>query len=56
LVPAEFQEGVLARARELAPESQEEAAYRAMAADTERESAALDWSNALIGDVSRAAG
>jgi predicted CopG family antitoxin len=26
-------------------------AYRAMAADTERERKALEWSNALIGDV-----
>lgn len=25
--------------------------YRAMAADTEREKEALEWSNALIGDV-----
>ena len=56
LVPVEFQEVVLQRARELAPESDEEAAYRAMAADTEREAAALDWSNALIGDINRAAG
>ncbi|WP_295608618.1 hypothetical protein [uncultured Lamprocystis sp.] len=56
LVPAEFQEVVLQRARDLAPESEEEAGYRAMAADTEREAEALDWSNALIGDTNRAAG
>ncbi|WP_210206142.1 hypothetical protein [Phyllobacterium leguminum] len=29
--------------------------YRAMAADEEREAEALEWSNALIGDVSDAA-
>jgi hypothetical protein len=29
--------------------------YQAMAADTERESEALEWSNALIGDVFDAA-
>jgi len=44
------------RVRQLVPESEEDAAYRAMAADTEREAAALDWSNALIGDLNRAAG
>jgi hypothetical protein len=30
-------------------------AYQAMAADTEREQEALEWSNALIGDVADAA-
>jgi Putative addiction module component len=30
-------------------------AYQAMAADTEREREALEWSNALIGDVANAA-
>jgi hypothetical protein len=30
-------------------------AYQAMAADTEREREALEWSNALIGDVADAA-
>ncbi|HEY3327425.1 MAG TPA: hypothetical protein VGK14_09660 [Novimethylophilus sp.] len=30
------------------------AAYQAMAADTEREHEALEWSNALIGDVNDA--
>lgn len=29
-------------------------AYQAMAADTERESQALEWSNGLIGDVAEA--
>jgi len=51
-VPPELEEAVLERARQLAPESEQAAAYRAMAADTERETAALDWSNALIGDGS----
>jgi hypothetical protein len=32
-----------------------QSAYQAMAADTERESQALEWSNALIGDVIDAA-
>jgi predicted CopG family antitoxin len=31
-----------------------EQAYRAMAADTEREAEALEWSEALIGDVDHA--
>ena len=56
IVPAAFQDVVVERVRQLVPESEEEAAYRAMAADTEREAAALDWSNALIGDMNRAAG
>lgn len=50
LVPEEFADVVLERARRLAPDSDLESAYRAMAADTEREADALDWSNALIGD------
>ena len=32
-----------------------EAAYRAMAADEERESAALEWAEATIGDITDAA-
>ena len=56
ILPAAFQDVVVERVQQLVSESEEEAAYRAMAADTEREAAALDWSNALIGDTNRAAG
>jgi hypothetical protein len=31
-----------------------ESAYRAMAANSEREAAALEWSEALIGDIANA--
>jgi hypothetical protein len=55
LVPPGFEELVLERARELAPESDLDAGYRDMAADTEREREAADWSDALIGDASGAA-
>lgn len=55
-VPEEFADAVLARARELAPETPLEAGYREMAADTEREQEAMEWVNALMGDVANAAG
>jgi hypothetical protein len=54
LVPPEFEDLVLERARALAPESDLDAGYRDMAADAEREREALEWSNALIGDASHA--
>lgn len=56
LVPEEFADAVLARARELAPETPLEAGYREMAADVEREREAKEWVNALMGDVANAAG
>ena len=55
-VPPEFADAVLTRARELAPETPLEAGYREMAADAEREQEAMEWVNALIGDVALAAG
>jgi hypothetical protein len=55
-VPPEFAEVVLARARELAPESPLDAAYREMAEDTERERDAMEWIDALTGDVANASG
>ena len=51
LVPAAFQDVVLQRARELAPESDLDAAYREMAADAEREEDARAWSEGLVGDA-----
>jgi hypothetical protein len=54
LVPKEFEDAVLARARELAPETTLDAGYRDMATDAERERDATEWSNALIGDVAGA--
>lgn len=56
LVPEEFAGAVLARARELAPETPLEAGYREMAADAEREREAMEWVNALMGDTANAAG
>jgi len=54
LMPDEFSDLVLQRARELAPETELDAAYREMAADSEREQEATEWSQALIGDVANA--
>lgn len=51
LVPDSFTEVVLQRSRELAPETELDAAYRAMAEDTEREQGATEWSETLIGDA-----
>jgi hypothetical protein len=50
LVPGEFADAILHRARELAPESELDAAYRVMAADSQREDEANEWAEALIGD------
>lgn len=44
-------EVVLQRARELAPESELDAGYRAMATDSAREQEATEWGEALIGDA-----
>jgi hypothetical protein len=47
----------LAQVRQLLPHLMQDnlpSAYQAMAADTEREREALEWSNALIGDVADA--
>lgn len=54
LVPQPFQDVVLERARELAPDRDLDAAYREMGADTKREQDARAWSEALIGDASHA--
>jgi len=53
-VPDDFADLVLQRARELAPETELDVAYREMAADSEREQEATEWSEALIGDVANA--
>jgi Putative addiction module component len=48
----------LAQVRQLLPHLMQNdlsSAYQLMAADTERECEALEWSNALIGDVANAA-
>ena len=50
-VPEDFAEAVLQRARELAPETELDAAYREMANNVEREREAAEWSEALIGDA-----
>ena len=55
LVPEEFQDAVLARAQELAPETTLEAGYRDMASDAEREREAAEWANALMSDVNHEA-
>lgn len=54
LVPDEFEDVVLERARELGPETALEAGYREMGADSEREEEACEWSEALIGDSTHA--
>jgi hypothetical protein len=54
LVPKEFEDVVLRRARELAPETELDAAYREMSEDTEREREANEWSESLIGDAANA--
>jgi hypothetical protein len=54
LVPDPFGEIVIQRARELAPESELDVAYREMASDAEREQEATEWSEALIGDAASA--
>lgn len=56
LVPEGFTDVVLQRARELAPESDLDAAYREMASDVVREQQATEWSEALIGDAANAPG
>ncbi len=53
-IPDDFADVILRHARELAPETEPDAAYREMASDTEREQAATEWSQALIGDVANA--
>jgi Putative addiction module component len=48
----------LAQMKQLLPQMMQDdlpSAYQAMAADTERERKALEWSNTLIGDVTNAA-
>jgi hypothetical protein len=48
----------LAQVRQLLPHMMQDdlpSAHQAMAADTERECEALEWSNALIGDIADAA-
>lgn len=54
LVPPEFQEAILARVNELTPESPLAAGYREMAADSEREQEAEEWSELLLDDLSHA--
>jgi hypothetical protein len=54
LVPPEFSEVVKARARELAPETPLETAYREMAEDADREREAQEWVNSLMGDAAHA--
>jgi Putative addiction module component len=47
----------LAQVRQLLPHAMQDdliPAYQAMAADTERERKALEWSNVLIGDIAEA--
>lgn len=51
LVPGPFQDAVLQRARELAPDSDLDAAYREMSADAAREDDAHAWSEGLIEDA-----
>lgn len=56
VVPEELEDAVLSNARHLAKGTSErlQRGYEAMAADTERETEALEWSEALLKDSTRA--
>jgi hypothetical protein len=56
IVPSEIAQSLVESARNLANEEDDAllSGYRAMAADTEREAEAMEWSEALIGDSSEA--
>ena len=56
IVPAEIADVVVETAKSLSQSEHKTLSegYRAMAADTEREAEAMEWSEALLGDVSEA--
>ncbi len=56
IVPDEIAEAVVETAQKLSKSEHETLldGYRAMAADTEREDEAMEWSEALLGDISEA--